>query len=224
MLTDVDKDKDDEVNADKVSLMTIHAAKGLEFPYVFVVGMEENLFPSQMVLQSRDELEEERRLFYVAITRAEKQAFLSFAERRFRYGNHVFCEPSRFIDEIDSKFLDFPEAEEDKPERIVDFNPEKGFYQKKTSSNIELMKPKQASPALKRNLVSASKANSNSAPVDVEAMKNIKEGTSVQHDKFGNGKVIALEGSFPNLKATIVFDGAGQKQVLLKYAKLKVLG
>jgi len=224
LLTDVDKDKDDERDADKVSLMTIHAAKGLEFPYVYVVGMEENLFPSQMVLQSRDELEEERRLFYVAITRAEKQAFLSFAERRFRYGNHVFCEPSRFIDEIDAKFIDFPEKEEERPERIVDFNSEKGFYQKKSPNNIDLMKPRQASPALKRNLVSANQANANSAPVDIEAMKSIKEGTSVQHDKFGNGKVIALEGSFPNLKATILFDIAGQKQVLLKYAKLKVLG
>ncbi len=229
LLTDVDKD--DETNADKVSLMTIHAAKGLEFPYVYVVGMEENLFPSQMVLQSRDELEEERRLFYVAITRAEKQAFLSYAERRFRYGNHVFCEPSRFIEEIDSKYIDFPEAEEDKPDRIVDFpkgmdshNPKKGFYQKKSSNNIDLMKPVQGSSLLKRNLVSTAKANANSAPVDIEAMKSIKEGSSVQHDKFGNGKVIAMEGNFPNLKATIMFDIAGQKQVLLKYAKLKVVG
>ncbi|HWY38858.1 MAG TPA: UvrD-helicase domain-containing protein [Bacteroidia bacterium] len=225
LLTDVDRDKEDDgQDVNKVSLMTIHAAKGLEFPYVYVVGMEENLFPSQMVLQSRDELEEERRLFYVALTRAEKQAFLSFAERRFRYGNHVFCEPSRFIDEIDVKYIDFPDALEEKPDRIVDFNPEKGFYQKKGSSNIDLMKPRQASPALKRNLVSTNKATSQAAPVDIDAMKNIKEGTVVQHDKFGNGKVIALDGAFPNIKATILFDNAGQKQVLLKYARLKVIG
>jgi DNA helicase-2/ATP-dependent DNA helicase PcrA len=223
LLTDVDKDKDDQDN-NKVSLMTIHAAKGLEFPYVHIVGLEENLFPSQMVLQSNDDLEEERRLFYVAITRAEKQAILSFAERRFRYGNHVFCEPSRFIDEIDAKFLDFPDKEEqsEKPERIVDFNPEKGFYQKKGSSTIEQMKPKQVSPALRSNLVAANKLQS--APVDVEMIKGIVVGTTVQHDKFGTGKVIILDGSFPNLKATILFDGAGQKQLLLKFAKLKVIG
>ncbi|MGZ3863823.1 MAG: ATP-dependent helicase [Bacteroidia bacterium] len=227
LLTDVDKDKEDE-DINKVSLMTIHAAKGLEFPYVHIVGMEENLFPSQMVLQSRDELEEERRLFYVAITRAEKQAFLSFAERRFRYGNHVFCEPSRFIDEIDPKYLDFPDKIEEKSERIVDFNPDRGFsdkgsYQKKSGGAVEHLKPKQASPTMRTNLVAANKAQQ-SAPVDVEAMKKIAVGTVVQHDKFGNGKVIVLDGSFPNLKATILFDGAGQKQLLLKFAKLKVIG
>jgi DNA helicase II / ATP-dependent DNA helicase PcrA len=224
LLTDVDKDIDDQDN-NKVSLMTIHAAKGLEFPYVHIVGMEENLFPSQMVLQSRDELEEERRLFYVAITRAEKQAFLTFAERRFRYGNHVFCEPSRFIDEIDAKYLDYPDKEEqsERPERIVDFNPEKGFYQKKSGGTVEQMKPKQGvSPALRSNLIPAGKTSN--VPVDIEAMKNIVVGTTVQHDKFGTGKVIILDGAFPNLKATILFDGAGQKQLLLKFAKLKVVG
>ena len=158
----------------------------------------------------------------MAITRAEKQAVLSFAERRFRYGNHVFCEPSRFIDEIDAKYIDFPDKQEEKPERIVDFNPEKGFYQKKGSNNIELMKPKQASPALRSNLVAANKLQS--VPVDMEAIKGIVVGTTVQHDKFGIGKVIILDGAFPNLKATIMFDGVGQKQVLLKYAKLKVIG
>jgi DNA helicase-2/ATP-dependent DNA helicase PcrA len=202
--------------------MTIHAAKGLEFPYVFVVGMEENLFPSQMVLQSRDELEEERRLFYVALTRAEKQAFLSYAERRFRYGNHVFCEPSRFIDEIDPKFVEFPEAREESKYGHVDFDRDRSAYQKKSPS-VELMKPKQASPTLKRNLVSANKANSQSAPVDIDAVKSIKEGTVVQHEKFGTGKVILLDGVFPNIKATIQFDSAGQKQLLLKYAKLKIV-
>ncbi|MCE3260383.1 MAG: ATP-dependent helicase, partial [Bacteroidetes bacterium] len=109
LLTDADNDKQDEKNADKVSLMTVHAAKGLEFKYVYVVGLEENLFPSQLSLNSRSDLEEERRLFYVAVTRAEKQATLSFAATRYRFGNLIYCEPSRFIDEIDERYVDFPE-------------------------------------------------------------------------------------------------------------------
>ena len=226
LLTDADKDKDDE-HADKISLMTIHASKGLEFPYVYIVGMEENLFPSQMALQDKSDLEEERRLFYVAITRAEKQAFLSYAERRFRYGNPVFCEASRFIDEIDSQYLDFPEGGEKPKERLVDYNGGGGeiSYQKNytKNSNIDLLKPKQASPVLRRNLVSTNKINTQVAPIDAQAIKSIKEGTLVQHDKFGNGTVLALEGDFPNIKATIQFDLGGQKQLLLKYAKLKVL-
>ena len=225
LLTDADKNKDDE-HADKISLMTIHASKGLEFPYVYIVGMEENLFPSQMALMDKSDLEEERRLFYVAITRAEKQAFLSYAERRFKYGNPVFCEPSRFMDEIDSQYLEYPDGGEKPKERLVDYNGGgETTYQKNytKSSNIDLLKPKQASPVLKRNLVSTNNINTQAAPVDAQAIKSIKEGTQVQHDKFGNGTVVALEGDFPNIKATIQFNLGGQKQLLLKYAKLKVL-
>ena len=223
LLTDADKNKDDE-HADKITLMTIHASKGLEFPYVYVVGLEENLFPSQMVLQDKTQLEEERRLFYVAITRAEKQAFLSYAERRFRYGNHIFCEPSRFIDEIDQKYLEYQDIPEKKEKRVVEFNREENTtYQRKTGGHVDLIKPKQASPVLKRNLVSTSNINTQAAPVDAEAIKSIKEGTIVQHDKFGKGNVLAIEGVYPNLKATISFDIGGQKQLLLKYAKLKVI-
>ncbi|HXB41467.1 MAG TPA: UvrD-helicase domain-containing protein [Bacteroidia bacterium] len=222
LLTDADKNKDDKEDANRVSLMTIHAAKGLEFPYVYVVGMEENLFPSQMVLQSRTELEEERRLFYVALTRAEKQAFLTFAERRFRYGNHVFCEPSRFIDEIDEKFIDMPEEAPTKSEnKEWDFDHEISL--KKTKSNVEQLKPKEVNPSLRKNLVSANKAISQNAPIDSSVIKSIREGTSVQHEKFGIGKVLTLEGIFPNIKATIHFDVSGPKQLLLKYAKLKIL-
>jgi len=222
LLTDADRNKDDEQDTNKVSLMTIHAAKGLEFPYVYVVGMEENLFPSQMVLQDRAELEEERRLFYVALTRAEKQAFLCYAERRFRYGNHVFCEPSRFIDEIDEQFIHFMEEAPRKQEnKTWDFD--RDTISLKKPKTVEQIKPKEVNPALRRNLVSANKANAGGAPMDSEVIKSIKEGTLVQHEKFGNGKVLSLEGSFPNIKATIHFDGTGPKQLLLKYAKLKVL-
>lgn len=227
LLTDADKNKDDKEDANKVSLMTIHAAKGLEFPYVYIVGMEENLFPSQMVLQSRTELEEERRLFYVALTRAEKQAFLSYAERRFRYGNHVFCEPSRFIDEIDEKFVVLPEeapsAFESTPSK-KNWDFDRDTVSLKKTKNVEQIKPKEVNPVLRRNLVSANKANSAGEPMDSEVIKSIREGTVVQHEKFGNGKVLSLEGAFPNIKATIHFDGTGPKQLLLKYAKLKVVG
>jgi ATP-dependent DNA helicase UvrD/PcrA len=225
LLTDADKNKDDE-HADKISLMTIHASKGLEFPYVYIVGMEENLFPSQMALMDKSDLEEERRLFYVAITRAEKQAFLSYAERRFKYGNPVFCEPSRFMDEIDSQYLEYPDGGEKPKERLVDYNGGgEPSYQKNytKTSNVDLLKPKQASPVLKRNLISTNKINTQTAPVDAQAIKSIKEGTQVQHDKFGNGTVVAIEGDFPNIKATIQFDLGGQKQLLLKYAKLKLI-
>lgn len=227
LLTDADKNKDDE-HADKISLMTIHASKGLEFPYVYIVGMEENLFPSQMALMDKSDLEEERRLFYVAVTRAEKQAFLSYAERRFKYGNPVFCEASRFIDEIDSQYLEYPDG----GERTASPTPSKGgeLYTQsspirgdKRGAYVDLLKPKQTSPVLKRNLVSTNNMNTQAAPVDAQAIKSIKEGTLVQHDKFGNGTVLALEGDFPNIKATIQFDLGGQKQLLLKYAKLKVL-
>ncbi len=221
LLTDADKKQDDKEDLNKVSLMTIHAAKGLEFPYVYVVGMEENLFPSQMVLQSRTELEEERRLFYVALTRAEKQAFLCYAERRFRYGNHVFCEPSRFIDEIDEKFVDMPD-EEPRSAENKGWDIERDTVSVKRSKTVEQIKPKHVNPTLKRNLVSANKANGG-APMDSEVIKSIKEGTEVEHEKFGIGKVLSMEGSFPNIKVTIHFNSTGPKQLLLKYAKLKVL-
>jgi DNA helicase-2/ATP-dependent DNA helicase PcrA len=223
LLTDADKNKEDE-NADKITLMTIHASKGLEFPYVYIVGLEENLFPSQMTLMDKEDLEEERRLFYVAITRAETKATLSYAERRFRYGNHVMCEPSRFIDEIDSQFIEYPE-EKPKEKRIIEFKREENSFQQNStrSSNVDLLKPKQASPLLKRNLVSTNAVNTQAAPIDAAEIKSIKEGTVVQHEKFGKGSVLAIEGDFPNIKATINFDLGGQKQLLLKYAKLKVI-
>ena len=226
LLTDADKNKDDD-NADKITLMTIHASKGLEFPYVYIVGLEENLFPSQMTLMDKSDLEEERRLFYVAVTRAETRATLSYAERRFRYGNHVMCEPSRFIDEIDDKYLEYIDLpEKSKEPRVFDYNGggERSFQKNTTrSSNVDLIKPKQASPLLKRNLVSTNNINTQAAPIDAAEIRSIKEGTQVQHEKFGKGNVLAVEGDFPNIKATIQFDLGGQKQLLLKYAKLKVI-
>lgn len=213
LLTDADS-KETEEDLNKVSLMTIHAAKGLEFPYVFVVGMEENLFPSALSLNSREDLEEERRLFYVAVTRAEKRCTLTFASTRYRWGNLTTCEASRFIDEIDPKFIDYanPGAR-----RQYDRFSEPSFDARKQSGDESPAFPK------KKKLVKAATVNSAPAPIDNSHLKNLQVGQRVRHDRFGDGQVTQLEGSFPNTKATVTFDQAGQKQLLLKFAKLELI-
>ena len=197
--------------------MTVHAAKGLEFPYVYVVGLEENLFPSQLSLTERSDLEEERRLFYVAITRAEKRLTLSYSTTRYRWGNLIYCEPSRFIDEVDSKYLDFPsdnsgdifgkENYSNKNKRIVG----------KTKDAFELGAVKN------KKLVKINSAVRNTSDFDTESLRGLQVGMQVEHDRFGNGKVINMEGDFPNNKATIFFNGVGQKQLLIKFAKLRIV-
>jgi len=137
------------------------------------------------------------------------------------------CEPSRFIDEIDEKYIEFLDTpEKSKETRVFDYNGggDKSYQKNGSrSSNVDLIKPKQASPLLKRNLVSTNNINTQAAPIDAAEIRSIKEGTQVQHEKFGKGNVLAVEGEFPNIKATIQFDLGGQKQLLLKYAKLKVI-
>uniref|UniRef100_UPI0024A9593A 3'-5' exonuclease n=1 Tax=Phaeodactylibacter xiamenensis TaxID=1524460 RepID=UPI0024A9593A len=133
LLTDADEKKDDDNN--KVSLMTIHAAKGLEYPYVYIVGLEENLFPSQLSLNSRSELEEERRLFYVALTRAEKEVNLSYAASRYRWGNLNYCEPSRFIEEIDQQFLEYNEPQNKQDSEEDNFSQVRNNYFKREAFN-----------------------------------------------------------------------------------------
>ena len=202
LLTDVDaKDsKDDE--QPKVSMMTIHSAKGLEFPYVFIAGLEEELFPSQMSMSTRQDLEEERRLFYVAVTRAEKRATLSFAATRFRYGNMNYCEPSRFIGEIPENLIDSPAL--------------------KSSSKRELASKsyKLEDRVIKRKLVKAESAGST---LTKDQMSKLIVGTKVAHERFGSGEIVGLEGDFPNKKATVSFKGIGKKQLLLKFAKLQLI-
>lgn len=224
-------DADSEENKDTVSLMTIHAAKGLEFPYVYVVGLEENLFPSQLSLNSRTELEEERRLFYVAITRAEKKATLSYALTRYRYGNILYCEPSRFIDEIESKYIDLPEknATEFEDDTFEGFR--KGYNDKKEVKFEKFEKSafKKKEPAQKinyqptKNLISLNSRLAKQAatkPVDTEGNKALKTGDIVLHEKFGQGQILDIEGAWPESKATINFMNTGEKKLLLKYAKL----
>lgn len=216
LLTDADA-KETEEDLNKVSLMTIHAAKGLEFPYVFVVGLEENLFPSALSLNSRPDLEEERRLFYVAVTRAEKRCTLTFASTRYRWGNLTSCEASRFIEEIDPKLIEY--ANSGARKQYDAFNEPAFDIRKKTGSEPS---PEAGIPK-KKNLVRASTINTAPAPIDNSHLKNLQVGQRVRHERFGDGQIMQLEGPFPNTKATVAFDAAGQKQLLLKFAKLELI-
>ncbi len=214
LLTDADQEK--EENKDHVTLMTIHASKGLEFPYVYVVGLEENLFPSQMALHSRPELEEERRLFYVALTRAEKLATLSYATSRYRYGNIITSEPSRFIEEINAEFLDIA-------------NPSRGAGVSMNQFNLErkIGRTKEPLFTTRRNLKKiedSDPTNEQSATTEINPsdLSDLKVGYNVKHERFGKGKVVGLEGA-PPIKATVFFPQVGNKQLLLKFAKLEIL-
>ncbi len=241
LLTDADKEQEEEKDADKVSLMTIHAAKGLEFPYVHIVGLEENLFPSQMSLNSRADREEGRRLFYVSLRGAEKTATLSYAGTRYRFGNLIYCEPSRFMDELDSRYVDFPEDQNEaptfgqdvfgrfrdeftNPAKKINFGGNQGGF-KKNSGNTNASSNSSMASSVKKNLVSlqGKKTPNISTPVDMEMVKNLKPGDRVEHEKFGQGKVLLIEGVFPNLKASVHFGSAGEKQLLLKFARLRLL-
>ncbi len=217
LLTNDDNDKNP--NADTVSLMTIHSAKGLEFDNVFVVGLEENLFPSQMALSSRNDLEEERRLFYVAITRAGKKLTLSYATSRYRWGTLTNCEPSRFIDEIDARYLELDFKPELKNAGNSFFDDERSAWQQKESFS----KPKPAlviKPKITSILPKAHVPSESFAPSDTSALQT---GMEVEHERFGYGKVINLEGNKPDIKATIFFKELGNKQLLLKFAKLMIV-
>ncbi len=214
LLTDQDKETKDDFN--KVTLMTVHAAKGLEFPYVFVVGLEENLFPSMLSGESKENLEEERRLFYVAITRAEKRLFLSFASTRFKWGQFIDCQPSRFISELDDIHL---EKHELTPKKKKDFSPHKIYAKTK-------FKRKESSPTTKKFTPPNNFTNINRAKnisINESDLSKIKNGMQVKHSRFGEGKVISISGEGSNKKATVFFTGIGQKMLLLKFAKLEIL-
>ena len=226
LATDLDRDTGDD---DRVALMTIHLAKGLEFPYVFVVGMEEDLFPSAMSLNTRSELEEERRLFYVALTRAEHQAYLTYAQSRYRWGKLVDSEPSRFIEEIKDEYLEY-------------INPmDSGYRYKPTidldifgdidKSKLRLAKPTAGTPPKKygdepvssvniRKLKPIGNAPSNSNLFD----SKLTIGNIVIHERFGKGEVVSLEGAGADKKAEIKFEVGGIKKLLLRFAKLDVIG
>ncbi len=210
LYTSEDKDKDKDAN--KVSLMTIHAAKGLEFPYVYVVGMEEQLFPS-FLASSRAELEEERRLFYVAVTRAEKQVTLSYAQTRFNNGQRMGGEVSRFVEEIDPQYIEIPSVRRSMPEPGT--LPRAFFNAGKPAPEPQARFKKKAAPTY---------VNHGPAVVNSPAeINSIMPGMKVIHEKFGIGKVLGVEGAGDSRKATVFFEGVGQKQLMLKFAKLSVV-
>jgi DNA helicase-2/ATP-dependent DNA helicase PcrA len=227
LLTDADQDDEDD---DKVSLMTIHASKGLEFPYVYIVGLEENLFPSQLSLNERSELEEERRLFYVALTRAEIKVTLTYAMSRYRYGSLNYCEPSRFIEEIDTQFVHLPETEERRAPTTFDETPWGGgfgsgggnsFAKRQKFKRKEEPKPQTTAPSVPKNLKKVSQTSGTTGATLPPG--SVVVGTKVSHAKFGKGKVVNIEGNSPNEKATVFFPTVGQKQLLLKFAKLEIV-
>ena len=221
LLTDNEM-KNDEGESDCVSLMTIHSAKGLEFPYVYVVGMEENLFPGILCLSTRQELEEERRLFYVAVTRAMTKLTLSYAETRYQFGNLNLAEPSRFIDEIDENLIDRPQKANF---RGTSSRPTFRGFGTRESENPKrefrkLEKPDESTSSYYKSGGNAPVPAGDFEPSDPE---KLKEGMRVMHQKFGMGTLISLEGAGANKKATVLFDREGKKQLMLKFAKLKII-
>jgi DNA helicase-2/ATP-dependent DNA helicase PcrA len=215
LLTDVDKETEDDKN--KITLMTIHSSKGLEFPHVFLVGLEENLFPSQMALNTRSELEEERRLFYVAITRAEKSCTISYANSRFVFGSLNSSEPSRFISEINKDYLKF-ESPYQNQTGGRSLNSRTTF-----SSNDENIQGMRKSISTSANLRSLSEVINNKTTTNNGLSTSLKVGFNVSHDLFGKGKVIKIEGAGDEKKAIIFFPKEGSKTLLLKFAKLTIL-
>lgn len=235
LLTDQDSDKDGD--DEKITLMTVHSAKGLEFKNVFVVGMEENLFPSGMVGDSPRALEEERRLFYVAITRAEEHCFLSYAKTRFRYGKMEFGSPSRFLKDIDVRFLRLPQdagmfrrVEEEaavfRRENARGFAPDKEDAPYGGKERVSV-RPKQQiiAPTVPRNLkrVAPSANTASTSPSAGASANRVQQGQLIEHERFGLGEVLKVEGEGDNAKATIRFKNAGDKQLLLRFARFKVL-
>jgi len=229
LATDFDQEKDD---VPRVSLMTIHLAKGLEFPYVYIVGLEENLFPSAMSMNTRSEIEEERRLFYVALTRAESQVYLSYAQSRYRWGKLIDCEPSRFLEEIDEKFIDHiaPRKEQARSNTFID----KDIFGSPDQNKIRFKKPIQKKvekfvkkPSVKpvktippKHLKKVTDVGGSSNLFD----SNLAEGNTVEHAKFGRGQVLSIEGTGNSKKAEIKFDSGDTKKLLLQFAKLKIIG
>ncbi|MEQ9290553.1 MAG: 3'-5' exonuclease [Cyclobacteriaceae bacterium] len=208
-----DADSQDKNDSDFVTLMTIHMAKGLEFKHVYLVGMEEDLFPSQMMLSSRDDLEEERRLFYVAITRAEIKLTLSYALTRYRFGSLKTCEPSRFLNEIDADFIKVSQKYSNS------FTPPALTREGSQSTKSFISTVQRTAPKPSPNAI-VHKPSPNFAPTDTSGLA---EGMKVEHPKFGFGTVTKMEIQGSNRKAHISFEKAGDKTLLLSFAKLKVL-
>ena len=223
LLTNQDNEKNEDFN--KVTIMTIHSAKGLEFKFVFLAGLEEELFPSSMSSGTQKELEEERRLFYVALTRAEESAMISFAKERYKWGVPTSCRPSRFIKEVDEQYLELSESFYDQPttpfgDNLFEEPAKPRFEKKKKGVNATI-------PLINKKLVKLSEANAKTSQSKTDFKPDdpslIKQVMIVKHAKFGLGEVILIEGTEPNKKAKVNFEVIGEKQLLLKFAKLQIV-
>jgi len=214
LLTDQDTETEE---LDTVKIMTVHAAKGLEFRHVFIAGMEENLFPSQPSVNSQRELEEERRLFYVALTRAKERVTISYAKTRFRWGGITFSHPSRFIREINPQYLDYPVS----GSAFLSVNTENEEYRDTGYEKRSFSPPRSRQGGEKTHIISTGKKTD--IPFVPDDPEEIQAGMEVEHARFGKGKVLQIEGVFPDTKATVFFKEFGQKQLLLKFAKLKIV-
>ncbi|HBG69413.1 MAG: ATP-dependent DNA helicase [Bacteroidetes bacterium GWF2_43_63] len=234
LLSTVDEGEDKD-NPDRVSLMTVHSAKGLEFPYVFIAGLEENLFPSSMSMGSRAEIEEERRLFYVAVTRAMQKLTLSYADTRLKWGELNFCTPSRFLEELDSSLLDIPQKfspgnklKENTEFSVKSQNTTPGYTfrektQKASGHSYNKKAQDSSSPEFKKKEVPQPKSAPAFSDSEIADVEDIMEGMRVEHARFGAGTVILIEGIGQNKKAMVEFDAAGQKQLVLRFARLKAV-
>ena len=218
-----DQDTDKEAEQERVTMMTIHAAKGLEFKNVFVVGMEEDLFPSTFAKESEKSLEEERRLFYVAITRAGENCVLSFAKSRFRHGQSQMCSPSRFLKDIDAEYLDLPtdnRMADAVRERAANFNrnnfsgrgiPERPSASSYAQNNFTPKTQPTRQPDIPNN------------PYQTQSVDNVAAGQSIRHERFGVGKITKCEGTGDDRKIFVSFEHSGDRVLLLKYAKFTIL-
>lgn len=236
LLTDQDSDK--EGDGEKVTLMTIHSAKGLEFKNVFVVGLEENLFPSPMCAESVRGLEEERRLFYVAITRAEDHCYLSFAKSRFRFGKTEMSAPSRFLKDIDARFLSLPSSMQMASRVDAGVSRFRASFSGPTSTDTKSKAPfvgssqpinnryagQEMPPLQEQRRFTKVSSISSSRPAATPSAGMLQVGSVIEHERFGEGEVVSLVGEGDSSKATVRFRNAGEKQLLLKFARFKVIG
>lgn len=237
-----DQDTDGDGSDDFITLMTVHSAKGLEFPAVFVVGLEEELFPNQMAQNSLRELEEERRLFYVAITRAKDYCMLTFAKSRYRFGSFAFCEPSRFLKDLDSRYVTFGSSMQQGRSTQVQLrsmfnatNEQRGYvrsdyslsgFSDRNKTSNEQVQPIKRVQNITRNSANLQRMSDVVRDASLRGMGTETQliiGNIVSHDRFGMGEVVSVEGKGENAKAKIRFQNAGEKTLLLKFAKLKVI-
>lgn len=215
-----DQDNEGEEDRNRVTLMTVHSAKGLEYPHVYIVGLEENLFPSLMSLGTNREIEEERRLFYVALTRAMDSATLSYAQNRYKWGNLESAKPSRFIGEIDEKYLNYPHTGAQAAGSKSKIKT--GSWKAPGRENI-YEKKAEFNPYGKKKLREVARSSPSDTSFDYSGdMDRISQGTIVSHERFGRGEVLLIEGEAPNTTAKVRFDSVGEKKLLLRFAKLKI--